>query len=902
MARAQVAVRQDFEGPETTWRDGRGNPSYRIEVHRRVGDGPHSGAACEYLQFIAGSGGTYVYLIHDLSPARVIQELAPSVWVRSDHQGIQLLARVVFPRSIDPATGQPASVLVAGTSYARVQNWEQLRLTDIPRLAGAQARTLRAELRQDIDVREAFIDRLVLNIYTGAGRTRLWIDDMEIAGFAGDAPPPAGPLRTAPASAGSAGPRGELTSTGSSPSPRDGPQLNGSVLMLSGRPFFPRAMEYQGEPLTFLKGLGFNAVRLRALATPELLSEATSAGVWLVCPPPLPAGLDGPGEAAPLAPITAEFDAVLAWDLGEGLTGRELEAVKRWAEQVRRADTRARPLVCGASASLRAYSGSGRADILLLDRFTPSTTFELSDYRRWLHERPRLAHHGVPAWSTIPTEPAESLVGQITALSAGRPRSILAGNEQTRLLTFTAIGAGARGLMFASHAPLTADDPDTRWRVKQIELLNLELDLIEPWAASGALVAFANASDPEIVTAVLQAGGANVVLPVWTGKSAQYVPGQPSTSTELSFVVPGVPETISAYEVRLGGLRPLRTRRVTGGISVALDDFGLTSIILLTQDLLSEVSRRAVAGGERAARLQVELARTKLDIARDVQSRLASISKTASRSEELLKTAQSELQAAEAALGGNNLVEAGRRAQFCLRNVRTLERGYWQVAATPLSSPVASPFAVSFPTLPEHWAFIANVEGSRHYANRLPEGNFEDQGRLINAGWKHFQHPQDGIKLEAEWTRAEKAEGNFSLRLAATPADPKAAPDQVETPPLWISTPELSIEPGTLVRLYARVLLRSPIAGSPDGLLIIDSVGGEALAERIRQAPQWREFVAYRIIDASGKLTLTFALSGLGEAWIDDVRVEPVAPRGATAATAQVSLDPESTRRLPTVR
>ena len=80
------------------------------------------------MQFDAGAGGTFVYLTHDLAPARVIAELKPTLWIRSDRQGIQLLARVVFPRSINPENAQPDSVLIAGTSYGRVGNWEQLHL------------------------------------------------------------------------------------------------------------------------------------------------------------------------------------------------------------------------------------------------------------------------------------------------------------------------------------------------------------------------------------------------------------------------------------------------------------------------------------------------------------------------------------------------------------------------------------------------------------------------------------------------------------------------------------------------------------------------------------------------------------------------------------------------------
>lgn len=63
------------------------------------------------------------------------------------------------------------------------------------------------------------------------------------------------------------------------------------------------------------------------------------------------------------------------------------------------------------------------------------------------------------------------------------------------------------------------------------------------------------------------------------------------------------------------------------------------------------------------------------------------------------------------------------------------------------------------------------------------------------------------------------------------------------------------------------------IVGSDDALLIYDSESGEELAERIEQTNGWREFTLYRIATHSGELTLTFALAGFGEAWLDEVTV-----------------------------
>ena len=64
--------------------------------------------------------------------------------------------------------------------------------------------------------------------------------------------------------------------------------------------------------------------------------------------------------------------------------------------------------------------------------------------------------------------------------------------------------------------------------------------------------------------------------------------------------------TLSAYEVWPGGIRLLRAVRVAGGVRVTVDDFGITSMILLTQDLLGDMTRRTAAAGDRAVKLTIE--------------------------------------------------------------------------------------------------------------------------------------------------------------------------------------------------------------------------------------------------------------------------------------------------------
>ena len=69
--------------------------------------------------------------------------------------------------------------------YSSPGHWQQLRIENIPRLLTRQLRVMRSQLGTDIDGREAYIQRVLLNVYGGPGETNVWIDDLEIAGYVG---------------------------------------------------------------------------------------------------------------------------------------------------------------------------------------------------------------------------------------------------------------------------------------------------------------------------------------------------------------------------------------------------------------------------------------------------------------------------------------------------------------------------------------------------------------------------------------------------------------------------------------------------------------------------------------------------------------------------------------------
>ncbi|MGQ9574473.1 MAG: hypothetical protein ACUVUC_04080 [Thermoguttaceae bacterium] len=876
---------EGFEGPEASWRLVGGNARYRVEQHQRVRGEAHTGQGAEYIRLL-GSGGSEVYFSHQVGRPWVIDELLPTVWVKADRPGIQLAAQVVLPRTRDPATQAPVTAVVKGSTYTTVGRWQQLRLEDIPRLLRRQLPLLRARWGAAVDPREAYLERVLLNVYGGPGLTNLWIDDLDIAGYVG---PPAGqetqpvPLpdlwRTSEPAASATMPGGEQQVLAPSRI-----RLSGSVVTVDGRPFFARIIQYQGEPLSLLKQLGFNAVWAPAAPPIQLLQEAQDLGLWVICPPPALPGPLPDGAQAPPAPFGPQFDSVLAWDLGSSLGSQQLPQVRRLAELLRAADQSQppRPLVCRPDRALWAYSRC--VPILLVGRPVFGSSLELDQYGDWLRQRRRLALPGTVMWTAVQTQPAGGLRLQWAAFQ--KPDGPLAlPAEQIRLAVHTALGAGARGILFESYSRLDAPDPDTQARALSLELVNLQLQLIEPWGAAGVPVDLVPGSQQGTAGAVLQAERARLLLPIWSTAGSQYVPGQ-LAARGVSLLVPGVPEASEAYQILPGGLPPVVHKRVALGMRLSLDEFGLDAAVLMTQDprAITEITRRAGQISRRAASLYQQLAAARLQAVAEVSDRLSAHSGPLPQADQWIALARQHLQQSQLLWNLGDSSRAYIQAERAMRPLRLLERAHWDRAVAWLPSPVASPLAVCYQTLPEHLELMRKIAGLAAGNNLLPGGEFEQPEGISANGWRHFQHQLPGVQSAAELSPAAARSGQFGLRLSAQPSDPADSPAQLESPPVWVTTPPVHVEPGQLMRIDGWVHLPRPITASVDGLMIVDSLAGEVLAERIHQTGRWRPFTLYRAAAQSGPMTVSFILTGLGEAWVDDVTVQALQPASAAQA------------------
>ncbi len=874
-------ITEKFDGPETVTTVAP-SPGLRV-LQQRIENVDTAGGSCETI-VLQTDRTTLSRILFSVPESEIIDEFLARVRLRCDHPSARLACQIAL-RSTQSPDGQPVRIFVSGSPSTTTSRWQSLTVENIPSILQSQLPALRAQYGPRMSLDGATICGLAVEIPLGVGRCTISIDDVSLTGLITAARPKkvsqslSMPLQP------------DIQNIAKATATENAGLVRG-VLEVDGKPFFPRAIEHRGEPLTTLAQLGFNCIQLHEPASTALLAEAEQAGIWIICPPPTLPDVDLT-EPEKLPTFSERWNRVLLWDMGRSLSS---EDIPRLAEQVRRlriCDRRqGRPVIASADSGLREISR--HLDMLVAHRAVLGTSLELANYLTWLQQRPRLARPGTPLLATLATEVDPRTATQAALLSGTGNNGLPVDEESLLGAAFTAIAAGSRGILFRSARPINGTDPETVTRAAAVQAVNLELETISAWGASGRFTADAETSDPEVRAMVIEASRSRVVL-VWRSVQggqimARHYRGDiPRHEQPLHILIPGIPEAHRPWEITHSTLRPLQHRRVTGGVAMTLDNFHAAAVILISNDPsatahVQELVRRNASTAALLARAQAAnaIARTSRLAAELPPKALGHFPVT-----EMISEAQQEAQYAEAMIA-QDPTAAVKKLERSRAIAGQLERLFWERGVTATGSMVASPLTTSSATLSDHWRMIEALQSTNAGNNLLQGGRMEEITTLSSTGWRHFVRPTDQVKGSVELSTRSPADGQRSLRILATAINPEEAPVVVETPPIWITTPPINAAAGTLLEIVAKVRVPNRIEGSVDGLLVFDSYGGPALAERVNKTESWRRLVLYRIVppaqtsndgspdESPPPLTVTFALTGLGEAQIDSVSIKPL--------------------------
>lgn len=878
---------EPFESPQPSWRlVDRDCHSMQVRDHLRTFQQAHSGRGSEYLRLQADFG-TYIHYGHTIPVAPVIDELSVTLWVKSNRPGIQLLASVVLPRTVSPRDGEPLRAVLRGSSYEDIGKWQQLVIDRPHRQLKLQEASLRRQFGPQVDIREAYIDLVVVNAFGGKGETELWLDDLELTGYVVTSSTANRTTRGAQSISHSGG---NLTPEGIFQRRELVPlRIFGSQIQAGERPVFLRIIEYQGESFAWLRSLGFNCLHLARPPTKEEIQWAHDLQLWLIAPPPQDQE----------TPLPATDGALFAWNLGEGVGPDQLRPLHEQAIRLRREGGEEGPLITSLpQADFAAYRRL--TDFALVGVPPLGSSHELTRIPSHLRMQARAGGHQAPMIVSLPTEPGQDLMLQWQALGYGVTSRTALEPEQLRLMVYHALGAGARGIYFRSLSRLDLEDDATRLRARMLELLNAELQILSPWLAAGRPSGELTIGSGRIQGYSLETQRARLLLFCRTHPEQQYAVA-PYVDEPIEATIPSISSSPSVYQVTSSGLVRLRTDRIAGGIHMKIDHLPITGAVIVTQEnlVVDHLAQASAEGKPRRGRLQLEIQQLAFQhMDRVCVQRTEEVD---ARHQRQMREAKSLIDRAEQLTQGNDFRAAETVLDQAALRLMQIRHGWWERASRSFSSAAASPFAAGFSTLPYHWDIAQRAQGREWSGNGLAAGDMEDIRHLVDSGWERFlPDPQEAVG-QVELSRESPHNGQGCLVLRLSPQPEQGASKRGE-PPLevrLVSAP-VPVRAGELIQIRGAVRLPKRFPADGDGLMIHDSLGGPHLATRVYSTSEnWREFTIYRAARRDGELRVHFVLGAEGVAMLDEVSIRtlsledpPVSAESAAESAAGIPTDP----------
>ncbi|MCA8985103.1 MAG: hypothetical protein R3C12_18520 [Planctomycetaceae bacterium] len=871
-----------------------------LKLHERTNGLAFAGQSAERFQFVTSDYDIPVVIECPIPPARILDELRLTLAVFSNRPGVQLSARVVFPRQLDPETGKPLTRLINGDVLQKENSWQRLTCSTSDDVLAKHLILWRGSLKPtELDPRGMYIDRVILRQTLGRGMTEILLDDLRMA-----------PI-VEPEQEG-------LSQLDQFESSRQSPRIDFQLdhLQVNGRSVFPIIVPYQKEPVELFSQLGANVVWVDNFRNRALIDELNELGLWATAWPPSATSSQGEildAHKANLLPFGPETDGILFWNLGVRIEPETHKQLQHWVHQIKSSDRKFnRPILADVTGAETVFSRD--VEMLGVSKHVLQSPYGLRDYAQHLLNRKQLAQPGTFVMTWIQTEPSRAV--HLSRQSTQQTPAVIE-PEQIRLQTYTALGAGCKGLGFWNWTPLNAEGVGFEERRLVLEQLFQELALLEPFLANGEVIhrfevtleshqaerarsasvppegaksatsaeqAKAAGADvaktPELpplsaAAAVVRSEHGLVILLSALEEHAQYTPG-PMGQSDLRLMIRGLPESAFLWEITSTGLWPLETRRVTGGTEIRLPRFNMTAALMVATDqgVAQEMERKIQRIQQRSADLSLRLAEAKFERVRAVDRELFDVGVGLTEASHVLDQSRRVLEVAREAWTKQQYHQARINADLACQLLRILQRLYWQQAVRHVSSPTSIPHTLCFQTLPDYWRLIQQLSQAETVnPSVIRSGQFEDPDAMLVEGWTKDVSPSKDIVVYDALDPNTAHEGNFCLRMASVPVNPKV-PLAPQEPAVSYRSPPISVKPGDLLHVTGWIRIPRPLGGSLEGFRIYDSQYGVASCLKWDQPCSWQQFELLRPIWKQEQLHLFLELHGLGDVAVDDLQVK----------------------------
>lgn len=821
---------------------------------------PHSGQTCESMEILCGNG-TYAYLAAPVEPSAIIDELAPSIWVQCMSGRIRLGANVVFPNATHPVTGGRLHSILWGTTYDQPGQWQRLTLSDSEKMLQQEVALLRQRFGPKVNFDGAYIDSLVLNAYTGPGRYRIKLDDLTLQGLI------------------------PISSLGQPVAMdwrirwrwRDGANTEEQRWTQSQSSRIPVWWQYQGESMPWLRSLGFTGLLFNRVPSDALLSEARSARLNAISPPP----------SQSLALDEELWSTVKGWMVGAAVDGRGLEALNREVDRVNQFDeAMRRPTLAEAMEEYWAFSRV--VDELIVPVPSNMSAGATDEKLRWLMANLRDSSRRGSGWVSIATDPLPSWQEQVRQVQKiVEPTGAELDTTdavQMRMQVAGAVASGARGFLFRSASPLDISSSDQKVRVAAMRTIHRDLALIGPWISGGQIAPIPKVDREDYAVAAWTASRSHLVMFVNNSPDAQHcVP--PTRDRPLTARMPLPSGIHNVLRVTNGNVQSLLLTPGAEGLSWEIRDPGPVEFCILTDNPLVEryVTRQT------SPTTATESAEDSLDIASH-QLQLASRLTAARWPAEMDELPRRYLRTIAA---GQERIEQGYqelRANRPSRAVDAAAQAYdaaqmivyesYQTAKSGLATPQSSPLVLAPATLPYHWMLARSCDRSKWRDLPLPGNEFANLDAMLQNGWTQQRRLDDRAEMLVELVPgSEDATRGAGLRLAAVAKRGQPLPGGYEGATIRVRSSPSQAAIGELVRITGRAVVRVAPADPGAGLLVYDNKGGPALGQLVRGAPgEVVPIELYRFVTDESPLRVLTELRGACDIVLEDLRLSAIQP------------------------
>lgn len=905
-----------FDQPQTVWRVETTEENLKTIEHKYSPQEGYGKRGCEYISLQIPANSRSVMLGMKVGTGRLSDDVLPTIYIKSNKTGLRFMLRVILPMTQAESrpgsregASAPLAIFLSGGTYSLNGSWQQIRIDRPLDLLKNQAMDISRDRGQNIDITNAYFDMVYLDINGGEGELNLWIDDLEITGYVPVAPGDFVkgslgnlnhenrkdvPNPITPQSINNNNPANVFNAQDLNANDQDPlnisdnqtltVRVNGDSIFVNDSMFFIRAIRYRGEPFEYLRRLGFNTIWMDDVPNDGQMIQAQEQGLWIICPPPLTKqqwdvfSEDASRNYSPTF-WGDKYYRVIAWNLGN-LTRNSVsvEQTNQLCHRIRECDRDvARPIFAQAEDKLRDYSR--QVESLIIERNPIYSSMDMrNNYLRWHRDIPCLIQPGMPRMCIIQTQPDVKLTQSWKAMFPGEtfPESIP--YEQLQMMSFAAAGSGVRGLFFDSQTPLNSNNPDSQYRSLSLELINSRLSTVDSFFAAGTQSTPVMTSDPDLWFIMLTIPNkGRLALPLYIPNYAQYTLCGRSTRSATAFIK-HIPTTYQAYRLSPNGLEPLNVSRQAGVMNVAIDSQTDWSMILLAQNpsVISSLYNRLRTNGKRTSVLFRDLTANRLENFRV----WLNPNKATIEEKTLFNSAVQALERSNMAISQNLWSESDIFSCDAANALRILEFSYWSRVIAKSQTPNSHPAAVSFRTMRLFHFWLQNIQNYKLGENLLPAGDFESLDDFLNANWiLYLDEDNSQISGKGDINPLAAFSGKSGLCLTAqTQPGLQKFIALLDKPPITILSPTVQVNPYETVKITCRVQIPKELLCTVDGLKIYDVQSGDILASRITQTYGWQMIVMYRTADSEGKIQLCFEMTGIGKAYIDNVKIIRIVP------------------------